>query len=122
MCHGSLFSQIFRFSLPLMGANIMALMFHAADLIVLGQFAPREIRTAATAAVGATAYLSGNGARAYQVDEHFAARGIDLRYVDYHSFPYPQLFGEFVPNLSVLDYIFNCGYDWDAVLKGVGAH
>lgn len=74
------------------------------------------------AAVGATAYLSGNGARAYQVDEHFAARGIDLRYVDYHSFPYPQLFGEFVPNLSVLDYIFNCGYDWDAVLKGVGAH
>ena len=58
MCHGSLFSQIFRFSLPLMGANIMALMFHAADLIVLGQFAPREIRTAATAAVGATAALN----------------------------------------------------------------
>ena len=51
MCHGSLFSQIFRFSLPLMGTNIMTLMFHAADLVVLGQFAAPEVRTAATAAV-----------------------------------------------------------------------
>ena len=57
MCHGSLFSQIFRFSLPLMGTNIMTLMFHAADLVVLGQFAAPEVRTAATAAVGATVAL-----------------------------------------------------------------
>ena len=57
MCHGSLFSQIFRFSLPLMGTNIMTLMFHAADLVVLGQFAPPEVRTAATASVGATVAL-----------------------------------------------------------------
>lgn len=57
MCHGSLFRQIFSFSLPLMGTNLMSLMFHASDLIVLGQFAPPEIRTAATAAVGATSAL-----------------------------------------------------------------
>ena len=58
MCHGSLLRQIFHFSLPLMGANIMALMFHAADLVVLGQFASESVRTAATAAVGATAALN----------------------------------------------------------------
>ena len=57
MCQGSLFRQIFSFSLPLMGTNLMSLMFHASDLIVLGQFAPPEIRTAATAAVGATSAL-----------------------------------------------------------------
>ena len=57
MCHGSLFSQIFRFSLPLMGTNIMTLMFHAADLVVLGQFAAPEVRTAATAAVQAIILL-----------------------------------------------------------------
>ena len=57
MCHGSLFRQIFQFSLPLMGANIMSLMFHAADLVVLGQFASDKVRTAATAAVGATSAL-----------------------------------------------------------------
>lgn len=58
MCHGSLWSQIFRFSLPLMGINVMSLMFHAADLIVLGQFAPAAVRTAATAAVGSTTALN----------------------------------------------------------------
>ena len=58
MCHGALAGQIFRYSLPVIGANIMALMFHAADLIVLGQFAPAEIKTAATASVGASAALN----------------------------------------------------------------
>ena len=58
MCHGSLFRQIFRFSLPVMGANIMALMFHAADLIVLGQFTSGAVRTSATAAVGACSALN----------------------------------------------------------------
>ena len=57
MCHGSLFRQIFHFSLPLMGANVMVLMFHAADLIVLGQFASESVRTVATAAVGTTTAL-----------------------------------------------------------------
>lgn len=58
MCHGSLFRQIFQFSIPLIGMNLMTLLFHAADLIVLGQFAPKDVRTAATAAVGATSALS----------------------------------------------------------------
>ena len=73
-------------------------------------------------AVGGDVYLSGNGARAYQVDEHFTSQGLELRYVDYHAFDYPQLWGEFIPNLSVLDYIFNCGYDWDRVAKQAGGH
>ena len=58
MCHGSLFSQIFRFSLPLMGTTVMSLMFLAADMVVLGQFAAPEVRIAATAAVGATSALN----------------------------------------------------------------
>ena len=58
MCHGPLFSQIFRFSLPVMGTTLMTLMFHAADLIVLGQFATGHTRTTATAAVGCTSALN----------------------------------------------------------------
>lgn len=58
MCHGSLFSQIFRFSLPLMGTNLISLLFYAADLIVLGQFASEEARVSATAAVGACVALN----------------------------------------------------------------
>ena len=50
MCHGPLFSKIVFFTLPLMMTNLLQLLFHAADLIVIGQFAPGE----ALAAVGAT--------------------------------------------------------------------
>ena len=54
MTRGPLFSKIVRFTLPLMMTNILQLLFHAADLIVIGQFAPGE----ALAAVGATSGLT----------------------------------------------------------------
>ena len=69
--------------------------------------------------LGATTYISGNGARAYEEEEHFTARGLKLVYTDYETIEYPQAWGEFVPNLSVVDFICNCGYDWDLVLKKV---
>ncbi len=49
MCHGPLFSKIVRLAVPLAMANALALMFHAADLMVLGHFASAD----AMAAVGA---------------------------------------------------------------------
>ena len=50
MCHGPLFGKIVLFTVPLMLTYILQLMFHAADLIVVGRFAPGQ----ALAAVGAT--------------------------------------------------------------------
>lgn len=50
MCHGPLWGKIFRFSMPLLLANVLGLLFYAADLIVLGKFASSE----AVAAVGAS--------------------------------------------------------------------
>ena len=50
MVHGPLFRKIILFAMPLILTNVMQLMFHAADLIVLGQFADPK----AMAAVGAT--------------------------------------------------------------------
>lgn len=70
-------------------------------------------------AVGGTRYISGNGARVYQEPEHFAARGVELTYLDYKPIEYPQVWKGFLPCMSVLDYIFNCGYDWDYVLRKV---
>ncbi|MBO5923588.1 MAG: MATE family efflux transporter [Lentisphaeria bacterium] len=54
MCNGPLLSKIIRFSLPLMAANVMQLLFHAVGLVVLGRFAQGE----AIAAVGATSGLT----------------------------------------------------------------
>ena len=64
----------------------------------------------------AKTYISGNGARAYQVDENFTKRGIKLKYTDYAPVTYNQLWKEFIPNMSILDYILNNGYDWEKVL------
>lgn len=69
--------------------------------------------------LNATEYLSGNGAKAYQVDEHFTQKGLKLTYLDYKPIVYPQLWGEFLPCMSVLDYIFNCGFDWQYVEQAV---
>lgn len=72
-------------------------------------------------ALGATSYLSGNGARIYQVEQHFVDKGLDLMYLDYKPIQYQQLWNSFLPNMSILDYVFNCGFDWNYVEKSVKA-
>lgn len=69
--------------------------------------------------VGGKEYISGHGASAYQTEEHFLKNGLKLTYTDFEAPKYEQLWGDFIPNLSVLDFIFNHGYDWEKVLKGM---
>jgi len=59
--------------------------------------------------VGATAYLSGMGGRNYMDEELFRAEGISLAYNEFENLRYPQLHGEFIEGLSVLDVFFNAG-------------
>lgn len=72
--------------------------------------------------LGGDTYISGNGAKAYQITEHFTDRGIKLQYTDYQPIEYKQQWMKqcgFLPYMSVLDYIFNCGFDWDYVENAV---
>ncbi len=69
--------------------------------------------------LGGDEYISGNGARAYQKQEHFDDAGVKLTYTDYKPIVYHQLWGGFIENMSVIDYIFNCGFDWDNVKKSL---
>jgi hypothetical protein len=71
------------------------------------------------AAFSADEYYSGLGAAAYQSKENFEKRGIKLTYTDYKPFSYPQLWGSFESGLSVVDYLFNCGFDWNRILENV---
>jgi hypothetical protein len=61
--------------------------------------------------VGATHYLSGLGARAYLDSSLFAAKGIEVQWQEFTHPVYPQLHGEFVPMLSTVDMLFNCGIE-----------
>ena len=53
MCNGPLLSKIIIFAIPLMLSGILQLLFNAADIVVVGQFAGND----ALAAVGATSSL-----------------------------------------------------------------
>lgn len=61
--------------------------------------------------VGATHYLSGVGARAYFDPKSFAEAGIEVLWQQEGHPVYPQLHGEFVPYLSAVDMLFNCGIE-----------
>ena len=59
--------------------------------------------------VGATRYLSGPGARAYLEAAPFEAAGIQVIWQEFRHPVYPQLHGEFLPFLSSIDLLLNCG-------------
>ena len=61
--------------------------------------------------VGATVYFSGKGAMKYQDPKVFEENGIKLVYQEFEHPVYPQRFGEFISNLSILDMLFNVGIE-----------
>jgi hypothetical protein len=56
--------------------------------------------------IGAKNYMEADGAKAIFEDE-----GIEVEFLTANLPKYPQLFGEFIPDLSVVDLLFNCGPD-----------
>lgn len=58
---------------------------------------------------GARTYLSGTGGSKYQCGDKFKQNGIVLLYHNFSAVSYEQKWGEFVPGLSVIDCLFNCG-------------
>jgi hypothetical protein len=80
----------------------------ASDLNVSGH--KTELLLDICRVVGATAYLAGTGGKCYQEDEKFEHAGITPLFSPFSQQSYPQLFGEFVGNLSIVDVLMNCGY------------
>ncbi|QPJ64873.1 MAG: WbqC family protein [Candidatus Nitrohelix vancouverensis] len=62
-------------------------------------------------------YLSGDAAQNYLLAEAFEQRGIALEFQGYQHPEYPQRFPGFVPYLSTLDLLFNCGESSLSILK-----
>ncbi len=61
---------------------------------------------------GGAEYVSGPAARCYLEAEPFSARGLHFSFYEYGRYPaYPQLWGEFVHEVSIMDLLFNCGHD-----------
>jgi hypothetical protein len=60
-------------------------------------------------AMRATTFLAQSQARKYLDPELFQKEGIELRSFRYVTPIYPQLWGDFLANLSTFDLAFNCG-------------
>lgn len=80
----------------------------------LGEFEEKatDLLIAMTRRVGGAVYLSGDGTKGYQIDERFAQCGIGLLYQNFRHPVYEQPGTEtFVPGLSIMDVILNCGVE-----------
>jgi hypothetical protein len=61
--------------------------------------------------VGASRYLSGEGARDYYDATPFDKAGIEVSWQVFKHPVYSQLHGDFIPGLSCIDILFNCGVE-----------
>ncbi len=59
--------------------------------------------------LGATRYVTGQGAADYLDHATFDEAGIAVEYMKYEKRAYPQLHGDFTPFVSALDLLANCG-------------
>jgi len=69
--------------------------------------------------VKANQYLSGQGAKSYLNEDIFIKNKIEIIYQNYLPKAYKQNSNEFIPGLSIIDALFNCGYDdVERLIKG----
>ena len=60
-------------------------------------------------ALGCDTYLAGSAGKNYMDIDRFQQHGISVVFQQFSHPAYPQLFGDFISNLSVIDLLFNCG-------------
>jgi hypothetical protein len=66
----------------------------------------------------ASKFLTQNAAIKYLDEELFKEKGVVLKTFKPFLSIYPQLWGDFIPNLSTLDLIFNCGPKAHDIMTG----
>ena len=72
-------------------------------------------------AVRGATYLAGTGSRSYMEEQKLSDARLALIYSSFVQAPYPQLNGAFVPNLSIVDVLMNCGFQRTRELLAIGA-
>jgi WbqC-like protein family len=79
---------------------------------------PDERLIAITKYYGADTYLAGSGGRDYMNMEKYEENGIKVVFQDYRHPVYNQLFGDFLPFMSVIDLMYNHGNESLTILRG----
>lgn len=87
--------------------NLRPEFVRSSELGVSGERMDRLMGTLAATRAGR--YISGPSAQAYIDEGRFRASGIALEYIDYTYGVYPQLHGDFDPNVSIVDLLMMTG-------------
>ncbi len=67
--------------------------------------------------LGADRFLAFSSARKYLDEGLFHEAGITVSFINPPVLVYPQLWGDFIPNLSIYDLLFNCGKKAKDIMK-----
>jgi len=68
--------------------------------------------------VRASEYISPPGSKEYLAEsDAFEKSGIQIKYFDFRHPQYPQLYGPFLPFMSSIDLIFNCGPESTEIIR-----
>lgn len=94
-------------------------MARSSELDILGTKSERLLRICQH--FGATNYISGDSAMDYLDTDLFAANGVSVKWQKFNHPVYPQLHGEFIPYLSVLDLLLNVGEKGSELLTDRGS-
>jgi hypothetical protein len=89
--------------------------YRSSELIITGDRISRLVNICRE--LGGKRYISGPSARDYiKSESEFLKNGIDLEFHQYVYPTYPQLHGHFIPDVSIVDLLFNCGKDSPAYI------
>jgi hypothetical protein len=79
-----------------------------------------QLLTEISKALGASMFLGSSQARKYLDTALFEANGIELSFFTWEAPIYPQLWGDFLANLSTFDLLLNCGPKVLDIILGSG--
>ncbi len=89
-------------------------LIRASSLDVIGT--QTDLLVAICEKIGADVYLSGKFGKEYLDESKFTQHGIGLQYHDFHHPIYRQLSEPFIPEMSVIDLLFNEGVKSQKIL------
>lgn len=105
--------EIINYVIDVLGIKTKTIL--ASELTVEGKKSDLNLSICKT--LNADVYLSGTlGADYIQVDD-FQNNNIKVEFADYQHPIYPQCFDPFVPNMAIIDLLFNCGKESQKILQ-----
>lgn len=97
--------EIIRYLLSQLHINTKVILLSELGIEARGDHLPIEI----CREMGASHFLAQSAAKKFLNGTLFQEAGIRLEYVKFPTIVYPQLWGNFIQNLSAFDLLFNCG-------------